>query len=541
MSLYASPVPMPEKKITFKKAPNGTIYVYYTTRAYRNHKGKPTSDEVAIGKKDSESGMLIPNKRYHEFFPRDTVPGPMAGTTLLPHRIADYGNIFALMKLARETGLAGILERCFPSKRRELLAVAFYMLCEGNVMMYLEDWFDVTDISFAHAMGDRRCSEIFASISHDERMFFFEEWIKERQKEEYIAYDVTSISTWSTGIDIAEWGYNRDGESLPQVNLGMFYGATSRFPVYYTMYSGSIADKSHLVFMLESAGRLGIDKVRFVMDRGFVTQENLTYMEKNAYRFIVPFPLTRLEASSLIEAHGQSIRKASNHLSAFDLYGAAFDYELYGIRMKAHIFFDSEKQSLDEKELYARIAKLSEELEKMRNAKRIPKRYTDFFDVEKDGATALRFEMDREKIDERLKRTGFFILLTTDLSCSSEELIRIYRSRDEIEKNFDQLKNGLDFKRLRTHVAKTTEGKIFVGFLALILRTYLQSKLKACAQTKALTLGKVLLELKKIKTVVMPDMKKIVMPLTRMQKTILLALDIQPEELIDVDDPEVTV
>jgi hypothetical protein len=44
-------VSMPKKKISFKKAANGTIYVYYTVRAYRNKNGKPTSDEIALREK----------------------------------------------------------------------------------------------------------------------------------------------------------------------------------------------------------------------------------------------------------------------------------------------------------------------------------------------------------------------------------------------------------------------------------------------------------------------------------------------------------
>ena len=43
-------VDLPKKRITYKKNRNGTTYVYYTLRSYRNEKGKPTSDEKSIGK-----------------------------------------------------------------------------------------------------------------------------------------------------------------------------------------------------------------------------------------------------------------------------------------------------------------------------------------------------------------------------------------------------------------------------------------------------------------------------------------------------------
>ena len=529
MTLSMATAPMPAKRITFKKSPNGTIYVYYTTKAYRNSKGKPTSDEVLIGKKDLESGMLIPNKKYLELFP-EIVPLTQKITSV--HKITDYGNTYVLTKIAEETGLPQILEKCFPSKWANILAAAFYMICEGNVMMYLEDWFEVTEVPFFGTMSDRRCGEMFASITYEERMTFFEEWIKIRQEQEYIAYDVTSISTYSSGIDIAEWGYNRDDERLPQVNLGMYFGTTSQLPVYYTIYSGSITDKSYLIFMLENTGRLGINKACFVMDRGFVKEENIAYMAEKGYPFIVPFPMDRVEAAAMLDKYGASIRKAANRINDADLYGTGFDYELYRIPMKAHIFFDPEKQNLDEKELYARIARLSGELKKMSGAKRVTRRYTDFFAVEEEKS-GISFEMDCDKVDERLKKAGFCIFLTTDMSCSSENLMRIYRGRDVIEKNFCQLKNGLDFRRLRTHINETTEGKVFVGFLALILRTCLLGKVKAQTDTRRLTLDKVLLELKKIKTVIMSDRHRMVTPLTKTQKTILAALGISHENLLN--------
>lgn len=60
-------VSMPTEKIVIRKLKE-VSYVYYRTRAYRNAKGQPTNDTVLIGKKDQETGMLIPNKRYYEIY-----------------------------------------------------------------------------------------------------------------------------------------------------------------------------------------------------------------------------------------------------------------------------------------------------------------------------------------------------------------------------------------------------------------------------------------------------------------------------------------
>ena len=54
-------VEMPAHCVRTKK--DKAVYVQYTIRAYRNEKGKPTSERVSIGKEDPETGMLIPNQK----------------------------------------------------------------------------------------------------------------------------------------------------------------------------------------------------------------------------------------------------------------------------------------------------------------------------------------------------------------------------------------------------------------------------------------------------------------------------------------------
>ena len=525
MPLKNTPVPMPEKRISFKTV-NKITYVYYTVRAYRNDAGKPTSDEISIGKKDPVTGMLIPNQRYIELFQSGT---PVKKGT--PIKMKSYGNIFTLTEITKSIKLIKVLENCFPDKWRQILSVAFYMLCEGNVMMYIDDWFDETEVPFSERIDDQQCSRLFASITYEERLNFFKEWARLYTEQEYIAYDITSISTYSKGIDIAEWGYNRDDEQLPQINLGMFYGTQSRLPIYYDCYSGSITDKSYLAFMMTCAKKLGISNVRFVMDRGFISEENVKYMHDKGYLFVTAFPGHWIEVKKIIDETKNNIRKSVNRLSVFNVYATSVDTDLYGFKMRAHIYFDPEKVPLDEKELYAHIEKLYEGLVKISKSGGITKKYTDLFKVEGEKAGKFSFVPDNEKIDERLSRVGFFVLLSNDLNLSSHDTLSIYKGKDVIEENFDQLKNNLDFKRMRTHVNKTTEGKVFIGFLALILRSHLLKMVKGNVQTKNLTLEKIMRELRKIRYVTFEDLTRMLIPLTKLQRTIFEAIDIPLDKL----------
>jgi transposase len=531
MSLKNKPVPIPEKKISYKNGANGTIYVYYTTRAYRNDAGKSTSDEVAIGKLDEAPGQMIPNERYFEIF--QAAKPETNGKTASPKTVRSCGNIVTLLEASRQMGLTEILKKCFPERWEQLLAIAFYIICESNIMMYIEDWFDETDVKFTERINDIDCSKLFASIPDGDKKHFFTEWIKYRNEREYIAYDVSSISTYSRNVDIAEWGYNRDGEKLPQFNIGMYYGVTSKTPVYYDMYSGSIPDKMYLEYMMESAKDLGIADVCFVMDRGFVMEDNLLYMHGERIKFVTVLPGNRLEALELIDKNKWCIRKTANRISEYEIYGISQSIELDGVPMQAYVYYDPEKQAIDEKELYSHIEKLQAELEKMSRTKRLTKKYKDYFKVTEKQQDEFVFEVDGDKLDKKLERAGFFILLSNKPELSSKEILNIYRTRDVIEKSFDQLKNRLDFKRTRTHWDKTTQGKMFVGFLSLILRSYMFWKVKENTQTKHLTFEKILIELRKIKSVMLTDLSEVLIPLTKLQKTILSVLDVSNDGLLE--------
>jgi transposase len=516
---------MPSKKITFKKGKNETVYVYHILKSFRNENGNPTSKEVLIGKKDLETGELIPNDRYFEIYPKEN-------RYELPNEILSYGNFFAFFKLAEELGLTKTLMNHFSNDWEKILTTSIYIICEGNVMLYLEDWLENTYLPEEFKFSAKHSSEFFASISHDKKINFFRDWTNLRKEQEYIAYDITSISTYAKEIDLAEWGYNRDNDSLPQVNLGMFFGQTSHIPIFYNVYNGSVPDKSHLIFMMEHTQIFGIEKIKFVMDRGFLTQPNLKYMRDEGHHFIVPFPDSRAETPTLIEEVLPTIKTARNWIDSLQMYGTSVSHKLYDIDVKVHIYYDLDKRAHTEKKLYSHINSLEKKLEALGKPKRIPKQYKAFFDVEKEEEeNKIEYEKNYDKIDGILQYAGFIVFVTSDISLTSEELLHIYKGRDGIEKHFDELKNELDFSRLHTHIDKTMEGKMFVAFIALILRSYLEMKIFANEETKKWTIKKVLLELEKIKLLTFSGTSKMFMPLTRKQKQILEALGITLELL----------
>ena len=75
-------------------------------------------------------------------------------------------------------------------------------------------------------------------------MAYFQYQAKRHGMNEYLTFDTTSISSYSTLIKQAKYRKNKEGDSLPQINLTLLYGEESMLPVYYRKLPGNITDDS---------------------------------------------------------------------------------------------------------------------------------------------------------------------------------------------------------------------------------------------------------------------------------------------------------
>ena len=58
-------------------------------------------------------------------------------------------------------------------------------------------------------------------------------------------------------------------------------------PLFYEKYPGSLNDISQLQFMLDKASGYGYKKIGFILDRGYFSCENIQYMDKCGYSFVI--------------------------------------------------------------------------------------------------------------------------------------------------------------------------------------------------------------------------------------------------------------
>lgn len=123
---------------------------------------------------------------------------------------------------------------------------------------------------------------------------------------------------------------------------------------------------------------------------------------------------------------------------------------------------------------------------------------------------------------------GWFVLISNDIKDAAEAL-RAYRQKDAVEKNFDDLKNDLDMKRLRIHTNATMEGRIFIQFVSLILTTYLKGVMDKYGWTRNHNLQEIFSEMKSLKQVTVDGKrKKLVTTPTAFQQSIMELYKVTP-------------
>ncbi|MDR1658650.1 MAG: transposase [Deltaproteobacteria bacterium] len=499
--------------------------VYKVTRSYRNEKGQPTNDRVNIGKLDLETGKLIPNAKYWEYY------GPsLVELEILPtyNSIRSFGTEFLVEHIMSSLGINETLDACLEDSSLVKTA-ALYMTARGNVFEGVLDYCEDFTL-FRKSLASSSASELFASITYDQRMAFFKKWVDKQQSGKYLAYDVTSFSTYSKDIIDSEWRDNSDGEKLPQNNLGCFLSEATGMPVFYVTYPGSIVDKSHLQYMMAYNPELGIKNVGFVLDRGFCSTANIKFLAKNHYEFIMGVPTRCKTTLETIDLARDSIISKRN-LVADGVYAVSKKGFFYGTASVMNVYYCPDLAEHKRKTLFRSIESQEESLKQLKGVSdRDIKKYRTYFSIQVNEDRSLIFKRNFNKIDNESQNFGFFCLLT-NIDLNALEILDKYRRKDAIENIFDDIKNHIDMKRMRTHNSKTTDGKLFCCFIALIIVSEIGIKLKDLMKIHCLSKNSIIREMEKIRLVIGSDGKKVMNPLTQLQCKILEPFGLGEEDV----------
>jgi hypothetical protein len=457
---------MAEQKTTIHTKKNGAKYVYAIVEAgWDKEKKQPRNKQVCLGRLDEQTGEIIPSKR------RERVAKRASATPEVTAKSRVIGPYRVLSKVAHDIGLEQMLRSCFPGKAEHILSLAFFLVHKGLPLSRCEAW----SVSNAHPFTDpipsQRVSELLKAITDDERQTFFRKWMEKVAGKDCLCYGLTSVSSYSEQNEYVRLGHNRDGENLPQINLGMLFGQESGLPVYYRRLPGSIGDVSALRKTITSLDFLGRRKLTFVLDRGFYSAANIDALFATKMNFILMLKHCKW-LDALYDQYREKIDNPWNRYEASEnevLHVLTHLHNWKGRRCYVHIYFNAFVYAADRDGFDLKLTRWMNELASGNENPDNADAYRKYFVVKETLKRGRKVTENTEAVGAaRNKYAGFFAIMTTK-KMDATEALTLYRRKEAVENCFDDLKNSLDMNRLRIHSSQAMDSRIFLQFVSLIL------------------------------------------------------------------------
>ena len=531
-------VKIPEMKgkiITKKKG--GTTYILYQYGSdYNQEKRYAVPLRAIVGKVSADDpSMMFPNEKFQTYFPDVEIPEelPFAYRSCC----LKIGSCVIIRKVLDEYKLQPMLNKRFGDDTGLILDLVSYLIIEEeNAGQYYPDY------AFNHPLftekmtiySDSKVSRLLNSITKDQCISFLDDWNRNRDHKSriYISYDSTNKNSDAGDIDIVEFGKAKDEKGLPVFNLSIAMDKTNRVPLFYEEYPGSVTDVSQFTFMVDKVIEYGYKKIGFILDRGYFSKENIRYIDENDYSFIIMCKGCKALVSSLVlENQGTFETKRESAIRSYKVYGTTVSSRLYeddGRDRYFHIYYNPSKQAAEREHLEQRVEKLRQFLDRhIGRTEKFGRTYQSYFRIHYDRKGVLRGVQERTDVIEReLQLCGYFCIITSEKMTASQALVQ-YKGRDISEKLFRSDKTFIGSRSERVQSSQSMSSKIFIEFVALIVRNRIYNLLKEQmirmdARQKYMTVPAAIRELEKIEMVRRNSGSyKLDHAVTKTQKTIL--------------------
>lgn len=481
-------IPDSNGKIT-KKTIKGTTYIYYEyARIYLKDKKYNTPRRICIGKQvPGQSTLMLPNDKFLKIFPQEILPEEGYRSGCL--RIGAY---ILIRKIISDYRLDLMLARIVGKDAGLFLDLAAYtIITEGNAAQYYPDYAFNHPLMTEdmHIYSDSKVSDFLSRTTTDQRILFLNEWNEKRDHREriYIFYDSTNKNSQAGDIDLVEFGHPKNDQGKEIFNYSIAYDRNNREPLFYESYPGSIVDISQLQYTLGKAKGYGYRRVGFILDRGYFSKENIRFMDDNGYDFVIMVKgMKKLVSEIVLERRGSFEDDRKNSIRIYKVSGTTVRRKLYADDEKEryfHIYYSDSKRQSEREKFEDKIDQMGK---KLKDCMGLPVRprgdFIKYFDLVywHEGLEDEKFMSGIEKteiINREIQLCGYFVIVTSD-KMTAEEALTLYKSRDGSEKLFRGDKSYLGAQSERVYSNESMDTKIFIEFVATIIRNKIYTCLK---------------------------------------------------------------
>lgn len=479
---------------------NGDIYVYERVTGYDPEKRMTvTLSERLKGKIKAGCTELVPTRpKRRKAFIEHSSQGKEASRM-------HTGVTELLQWVGKSSGIDRDVRASFSRGDAEkILSIARYLVATGgNSLPRLESWQIMHELPYREGISQDVYGALFHAIglNEDGVQAYFRSRSSVLRSKPVIAFDSTTISTYSENQSEARRGFNKDRDGLDTIKLLTLFSVKEREPIAFAKQPGNVPDVISIENALKQIRCLDIDRPVVVTDNGYYSHDNMMEFTRRNIKFL-----------TLADADAKWIRKVidelrgtvalTSHICPFDISirGAstsvmhqfkftrqrtrggisAGEAETFSKRLYVHVFHSQDNMGKKAVAFDESLLKLKRQLEEGVTdfTPAAQKKIDEYLVLSRLGRGGhLRVDFNEAAIAEARKYFGYFTLVGNQ-PMDTFEALEDYRLRERVEEAFADQKGALDSRKPRVWYPDNLRGRMFVQFVALGYLCHLQRRLK---------------------------------------------------------------
>ena len=400
---------------------------------------------------------------------------------------------------------------------QKIISIARYLFASnGQTLPGIQTWQFSHPLPYASGISEDIYHDLFNKIGLDESLQqnFFKERCALLEGNDAIAYDSTTVSTYSGNQIDARYGFNKSKDGLKTIKLLTLYSINSRQPIAFTKQPGNMPDVTAIENALNQLSALGVTDAEIVTDNGYYSEPNLSEMLQRGFDFVTlaktnltwirpeidkhmdelgtiqsvcPFDISTHGITVMLMHEFDKVRKYASHKTGAEK-GST---ETFKRRIYLHIYFNATRQSEDRVAFENDLYELKTILEGGAPLNDLPEssqnKVSKYMKLRTWGSKTTVTFKDKACQNAYKYHSYFCIVSNKEKDCF--EALRKYRSRETIESFFESGKQRADGTRARVWGSDTLRGRMFVQFVALCYYEYFSNQLRLIRPTLGLRDG----------------------------------------------------
>jgi len=267
-----------------------------------------------------------------------------------------------------------------------------------------------------------------------------------------IVYDLSAIRYYGNGNNPAKYGhyYHLNGENR-EINFLLAVTRKGGIPIHQRPIAGSIPSVSTVSIFNDELKDFGISSILIVMDRGFYSSDNIKQL--NDFYVVTALPSTVAMHDELI-MENRDMENSRNYFQYGDETVFLREKRMHGLRYI--LFFSPRLRTKKLESFYYTLSEKEKNLDVLKGKSfHSSKDMVKSVEEELNGFNSLvelkydfkgmkfSYGLKHKAIQRRTNRFGYTVLIT-NTGIAANDLLKIYREKDAVEKSFSHIKPHLE-------------------------------------------------------------------------------------------------